>query len=435
MSKTRFRRMVAIAALVLVTAGSSLVLGPPTALAAGVAATPTPSTTPTPTASPTPTPTLTPTTTPTPTQTATPTQTPTPAPTFTGPTTALLVVPARLTLPGARKALPWLKTGHARVEVAGVGVVGHSGNRKAAPIASITKVMTAYTVLRDHPLRAGQSGPQIVVLKIEAAAYKKQKAQNQSLIKVKAGERISERQALQGLLLASGNNMAEILARWDSGGQAAFVRRMNQNAARLGMASTHYADASGYNKYSRSTPTDLIKLAQAAMANPTFATIVKQKSARIPLNKIKTTNHLLGRHGVVGIKTGSMSASGGCLLFAADRIIAGHSYRIYGALLGASGPLILTHALAASDALIVATGKSLHPFTLISAGQTVASLTNSDGSTTNLTIATNLTVTGWAGLAYSLSLPPGLLPGQVPTNLIASNGTQTITVPLMNAGA
>jgi D-alanyl-D-alanine carboxypeptidase (penicillin-binding protein 5/6) len=340
-----------------------------------------------------------------------------------------------MTLPGAKRSLPWLKTGHGRMEVDGIGVIGHSGKAQAAPIASITKVMTAYTVLRDHPLRAGQNGPKIVVSRAEAAAYKKQKAQNQSLVTVAAGEKISERQALQGLLVASGNNMARILARWDGGGQAAFVKRMNQNAAQLSMTSTHYADASGFNRASRSTTTDLIKLARAAMANQTFATIVSQKSATIPLNRAKNTNRLLGHHGVIGIKTGSMSASGGCLLFAANRTISGHPYRIYGALLGARGKngTLLGPALEASDALIVAAGRSLHQVTLVRAGQTVASLTKSDGSTTNLTIAANLTVTGWTGQAYSLSLPAGLLPGQVPTSLTARNDTQTITLPLIDA--
>ncbi len=341
-----------------------------------------------------------------------------------------------MTVPGAKKPLPWPKHGHARMAVAGIGVVGHVGNAKAAPIASITKVMTAYTVLRDHPLRAGESGPTIVVLKIEAAAYKKQQAQSQSLVRVRAGERITERQALQGLLLASGNNMAEILGRWDAGNQKSFVRKMNRNAARLEMTSTHYADTSGYNKASKSTTADLLKLAPAAMADPALAAIVSQRSASIPLNKIKNYNRLLGTHGVIGIKTGSMSASGGCLLFAANRTVSSRTYRIYGVVLGATGSsgTILKHALSSSDSLIVATGKSLRTATLIRAGQTVATLINGDGGVTNLTVAQNFTVTGWAGLGYSLSLPAGLLPGQVPANLIVRTGTRTITVPLVNAG-
>jgi D-alanyl-D-alanine carboxypeptidase (penicillin-binding protein 5/6) len=295
--------------------------------------------------------------------------------------------------------------------------------------------MTAYIILRNHPLAAGQNGPRITVTRAEAGSYARRKAQGESLVKVRAGERISERQALQGLLIASGNNMADILGRWDAGSVSGFVKRMNHNATRLGMTSTHYADTSGLSARSRSTTTDLLKLAPAAMANPTFAAIVRQTSARIPLNKIKNTNKLLGKHGVIGIKTGSTIAAGGCLLFAAERTVSGRVYRVYGALLGAPGPKIHTNALTASDALIVAARKSLHTATLIPAGRPIATLTTADGTATTLTIAANLTVVGWSGLTYTLSLPADLRPGQVPTKLTVRTSAKTITVPLIKATA
>jgi len=373
--------------------------------------------------------------TPSATATATASQTPTPTPTPAPATKAVLALPAKLTLPGPKKAIPWPKKGHAQLAVAGIGVLGRSGNSKAAPIASVTKVMTAYVILRSHPLTAKQNGPKIIVTRAEAASYARRKAQGESLVKVKAGERISERQALQGLLLASGNNMADILGRWHAGSVSGFVKQMNQNAARLGMTSTHYADTSGLSSSSRSTTTDLLKLAPVAMANPTFATIVRQTSARIPLNKIKNTNKLLGKHGVIGIKTGSTKAAGGCLLFAAERTVSGRVYTVYGALLGAPGPKILTNAFTASDALIVAARKTLHTATLIPAGRPIATLTTADGTATTLTIAANLTVVGWPGLTYTLSLPAGLRPGQVPTKLTVRTSAQTITVPLVKAGA
>jgi D-alanyl-D-alanine carboxypeptidase (penicillin-binding protein 5/6) len=398
-----------------------------------------PTTTATSTGSPTPTSTSSgaPTSTPTPTATTTPTATETPSISPTAvpdpATVAVLALARTLTVPGAKKAMPWPKSGHARLAVAGVGPLGRSGDRKAAPIASVTKVMTAYVVLRNHPLPPGRKGPTIVVTAAEAATYARRKAQGESLVKVAAGERISQRQALQALLLASGNNMADILARWDAGSVRGFVRKMNLNAARLGMTSTSYADASGLSARSRSTTNDLLKLAPAAMADPTFAAIVRQKSATIPLNKIKNTNKLLGRHGVIGIKTGSTMAAGGCLLFAARQTVAGKKYTIYGAVLGASGPRILTRALASSDALVVAARKSLRSTTLIPAGRTVATLRGSDGRTLRLALARDLTVVGWPGLTYTLSLPSGLTPGQVPSAVIVRTPTKTLTLPLILA--
>jgi D-alanyl-D-alanine carboxypeptidase (penicillin-binding protein 5/6) len=411
------------------------------AVAVTSTATPTPTSTAIPTSTVTPTGTVTPTSTVLPTSTILPTSTVTPTTTVTptpGPATvAVLNLPAQLRLPGEKKTIPWPAHGQARVEVAGVGVIGRSGGNPAVPIASVTKVMTAYTVLQDHPLLSGQSGPVIRVSRAEAAAYAGYVARGESRVKVKAGERITERQALQALLLPSANNMAAILARWDAGSVPAFVRRMNANAALLGMASTHYADASGYNKASVSSTSDLLRLAPAVLADPAFAETVRLKSAGIPLNKLKNTNRLLGRHGVIGLKTGSMSASGGCLLFAAQRTLpGGGTATIYGVVLGARRTAhrgILGRAFDTSDALIVATEKALQTITLIPAGQTVATLTSADGRTHRFTVARPVTVLGWAGRSYTLSLPLGLPPGQAPSRLTATSGPTQLSIPLVPA--
>jgi serine-type D-Ala-D-Ala carboxypeptidase (penicillin-binding protein 5/6) len=396
-----------LVALALIGAGAGSVAFPPQAFAATATSTATPTSTPT----------------------ASPTATASPAPDLA--TTAVLALPAKLTLSGAKPKIPWPKTGRARLDVAGIGHLGHSGTGKAVPIASVTKVMTAYVILRNHPLRPGQNGPKIRVTRGEAASYARRQAAGESLVKVAAGEMITERQALQGLLLASGNNMADILARWDAGSVRTFVKRMNHNAGRLEMTSTHFADPSGLDAGSRSTTADLLKLAPAAMADRTFATIVRQTRATIPLNKIKNTNKLLGVHGVIGIKTGSTRAAGGCLLFAAQRTVSGRVYTVYGVLLGAPGPKILTNAFTAGDDLIVAARRTLTPARLLRAGRTVATLTNADGTVTTLSLARDLTTVGWAGLTYTLSLPPGLQPGQVPRTLTARNSAQTLTVPLV----
>ena len=89
------------------------------------------------------------------------------------------------------------------------------------------------------------SGPDIAVQPSEAAAYPVQARDGDSLVPVVAGERLTERQALEALLLPSADNMAWILAQWDAGSQAAFVARMNAAARRLGMTGTSYTDPSG----------------------------------------------------------------------------------------------------------------------------------------------------------------------------------------------
>ena len=82
---------------------------------------------------------------------------------------------------------------------------------------------------------------------------------------VAAGEAISERHALEALLLPSADNMAWILARWDAGSQDAFVARMNAAARRLGMTGTRYTDASGLDSSTVSTTADQVRFGMAAM--------------------------------------------------------------------------------------------------------------------------------------------------------------------------
>ncbi len=71
---------------------------------------------------------------------------------------------------------------------------------------------------------------------------------------VQPGEELTERQLLNGLLVHSANNFADVLAQWDAGTMPAFVAKMNAAAAALGMAHTHYADASGLDPGRRAPP-------------------------------------------------------------------------------------------------------------------------------------------------------------------------------------
>jgi D-alanyl-D-alanine carboxypeptidase (penicillin-binding protein 5/6) len=249
--------------------------------------------------------------------------------------------------------MPWPTTGTAALRVGGTLHRGPASDRQV-PIASVAKVMTAYVVLRDHPLRDGDDGPTIVVSSAEAAAYPHQRAQGESLVEVEAGERVTERDALEALLLPSADNMAWILARWDAGSQATFVNRMNVQAQRLGMRSTSYTDPSGLAADTVSTAYDQVRLGSAALKVSALAAIVAMSTARVPVaGLVHNYNTLLGQHGVIGLKTGSTSAAGGCLLFAA-RTPTGKL--LVGAVLGqpGKGRAMITAALAASDRLVLA---------------------------------------------------------------------------------
>jgi D-alanyl-D-alanine carboxypeptidase (penicillin-binding protein 5/6) len=233
-------------------------------------------------------------------------------------------------------SLPWPAEGQASVLVEGIGDrgdLGTVGEQTPVPIASITKVMTAYVVLQDHPLRGDEPGPDITVDQ-EAAA--ESYSRDESSAPVISGERISERRLLELMLIPSGNNIARLLARWDAGSQQAFVARMNRAARALGMDHTTYTGASGVEPSTTSTSADQLKLAQQAMRYQAFRAIVALPATTSPgiPGRLLNTNSLLGEDGVIGIKTGSSTPAGGTLIWAATAPDAsGHNRLILGVVL------------------------------------------------------------------------------------------------------
>ena len=274
-------------------------------------------------------------------------------------TAALLAaVPTATTAPPVQAAatgatLP--PSGQAALSVDGHSTVGGPAGTPR-PIASLAKVMTAYQILLDHPVRPGSQGPMITVLPSEATATTAARSGGESVIPVAAGERMSVRAALEAMLLPSANNMARILARWDAGGISGFASRENATAARLGMSHTHYADPAGVTTATVSTAADQVLLDRAAMANPVLAGVVGEKSATVPVaGTVHNANRLLGTDGFIGTKTGWTTAAGACLMFAAratDRH--GTAHTVYGVLLGQPGgpgsPAIFTTAERMVDA-------------------------------------------------------------------------------------
>jgi serine-type D-Ala-D-Ala carboxypeptidase (penicillin-binding protein 5/6) len=247
----------------------------------------------------------------------------------------------------------WPAYGQAAFVRTGQSQVHAGPNQHAAAIASIAKVMTAYLVLRDHPLRLGQDGPTITLTVADVADTDRRRRQEESIVPIAAGERLTERQALQALLLPSANNIAAVLARWDAGSTDRFVARMNATARSLGMTHTRYTDPSGYDDATVSTAADQVHLVDRAMRLPVFASIVATSSATLPVaGTIRNTNRLLGHNGFVGVKTGSTAAAGGCFAFRAIRWIGGKRTTITGVVLGQPGDDRVTAGLAAANAMV-----------------------------------------------------------------------------------
>jgi D-alanyl-D-alanine carboxypeptidase (penicillin-binding protein 5/6) len=263
-------------------------------------------------------------------------------------------------LPGEQRAVGeapsssvWPASGQAAFIRTGQSRVQAGPNQHAAAIASVAKVMTAYLVLRGHPLRPGQDGPTITLTAADVADTDRRRGQGESVVSIAAGEQLTERQALQALLLPSANNIAAVLARWDAGSVDRFVARMNAAARSLGMTRTRYTDPSGYDDATVSTAADQVRVVDRAMGLPVFASIVATPSATLPVaGTVHNTNTLLGRNGFVGVKTGSTDAAGDCFAFRAIRWIGGKRTTITGVVLGQPGHNRVVGGLAAAEALV-----------------------------------------------------------------------------------
>jgi D-alanyl-D-alanine carboxypeptidase (penicillin-binding protein 5/6) len=247
----------------------------------------------------------------------------------------------------------WPAQGQAAFVLAGRSQVRASSHQHAVPIASVAKVMTAYLVLRDHPLQPDEDGPTMTLTAADAADTDRRRGQDESIVPVAAGEVLTERQALQALMLPSANNVAAVLARWDAGSEDRFVARMNATARSLAMGHTRYTDPSGYDAGTVSTAADQVRIVVLAMRLVAFAQIVATPSATLPVaGTVYNTDRLLGHKGFVGVKTGSDSAAGGCFAFRSVRWIDGTRTTITGVVLGQPGDDQVAAGLEAADAMV-----------------------------------------------------------------------------------
>jgi D-alanyl-D-alanine carboxypeptidase (penicillin-binding protein 5/6) len=215
----------------------------------------------------------------------------------------------------------------AAVENAATGkLLWSRGLNTERPMASITKVMTAFVVIRAGHLNRAITVPSAVIGYV--------RAHNASSAGLRPGDKLTARQLLYGLLLPSGADAAYALAKAYGPGLRAFVTKMNTTARQLGMRRTHFSNFDGlpyptsYSDYS--TAANLLVLGRAAMLLPAFRAVVDQRSYRLAAGsghhayRWKNLNPLIGRYqGAIGIKPGYTGAAGQCLLFEATRN--GHS--------------------------------------------------------------------------------------------------------------
>jgi D-alanyl-D-alanine carboxypeptidase (penicillin-binding protein 5/6) len=190
------------------------------------------------------------------------------------------------------------------------------------PIASVTKVMTAYLVIQ-----AGDLNRKLTIPKGVLNYVWKYGADSAGLI---PNNVLTVDQLLHALLIVSAADAAYTLATAYGPGIPAFVAKMNAAARQLGLTHTHFTSPDGLPYPSEtstfSTPAELLKLGEVAMQSPEFRSIVDERFyslKKAPGHRAYwwgNTNELIGYYpGAVGIKTGYTVDAGHCLLFEAVR--------------------------------------------------------------------------------------------------------------------
>lgn len=337
----------------------------------------------------------------------------------------------------APRNVPWPGTGQAAIGGEEGGAFASTSGARPRPIASVTKVMTALVVLDEKPLQPGEQGPAITVTPEDVTEYQQDRADQQSVVAVQAGEQLSEYQALEALLIPSGNNIASLLARWASGSVAAHVRKMNAMARSMGLDRTAFADVSGFSAKTVSVPSDLVRLGQAALDNPVLAGIVEEEQVVLPVAGLEVNvNYALGQGGIFGIKTGNIPSGGAIYLFAGDVQLSGGA-RVY--LVGAlQGLPTLDAAFTAARTLLAAAPASLRTLRVVSKDQTVGRYDLPWGGGSDVVATRDLQVLVWAGTVVHRTLRAQAVSPPVPAgrkvgSLRVTAGEAVFDLPVRNA--
>lgn len=184
--------------------------------------------------------------------------------------------------------------------------------------ASLTKIMTAVIALENGDLN------DVVTVGGKAAAVSMG-----SIIELRKGEKITLGELLKAALVCSANDSTVAIAEHVGGSHDRFIALMNKKAGALGLFGTRFANTNGYhdpNHYT--TAYDLAVLTRYALGSPKFNELVQTRETTVrwiePANreeKISNTNRLLtsGYEGVDGVKTGTTSMAGNCLIASSTR--------------------------------------------------------------------------------------------------------------------
>ena len=194
-------------------------------------------------------------------------------------------------------------------------VLWSRGKWQRRSVASLTKMMNALVSL-------DRAGPDRTLAVSRAAA-----SMGGSVVGgLPAGGRMRVGSLLRGMMLASGNDAANVLAEGLGPGRGRFVWRMNDRARRMGLRCTRFVSPEGLGAGNVSCPRDLAVLARSVLAEPKLASMLAREWDSIERGRngrktIRNRNPLVQRRyrGITGVKTGRTAAAGWCLVSSAKR--------------------------------------------------------------------------------------------------------------------
>ncbi len=331
-------------------------------------------------------------------------------------------------------SLPWPAYGQSAIGAIGYGVLDEHNTDKPAPTASTAKIFTALMVLKAKPLQIGQQGPLITFTAHDEQIYREYAAKGGSVYPVTAGEQISQRQALDGLLVLSANNLADMLATWAYGSVDAYAAAANEYFATQQLAHTTIADASWFSPKTVSTAHDMTLAAALLLQDPVLAAVVSQPEVDVPgIGAVPNTNVLLGSDGVTGVKTGNTDEAGGCFVISLKYTLDdSHEVTLIATVFGAP---TVPDAMRASKQLVTDTKTGFRVQPVVYKGEKVAQYNAPWGTQAIATAQQDAFGLVWAPLPPAVkpdlqAVPHGSAAGTVVGTVSARVGADTVTVPV-----
>lgn len=296
--------------------------------------------------------------------------------------------------------------------------------------ASMAKVITALCVLEKRPLKLGETGPTLTMTADDVLRLQQQYDQGGSHLVITEGEKITEYQMLQAMLLPSANNIADSLAVWAFGSLAEYQKYAQDFVLRQGMHQTHIGpDASGFDPATTSTTSDLTLLGKAALKNTVIMQIAGTEKATFETaGEVENTNTFLSNGILTGLKTGSNEGNSGGFIFTSIAQKVAHPIQIVGAIVDAGSS---RNAVMSAEELAKSAADNFEAITYTKAGQKIGTAQTAWGSSTAIIAKSDTTVIRWKANKIwhveQLEKNDATRNGTVGTLAVRTNGSKSTT--------